>query len=149
MASVFSQISNLYPVLRVYLDILFLLIFIGVELLYNLVLVSTVQKGQSAIHIHTFHSLLDFLPFDGYLILESTGMTCPLTTLTHTSGLERHLAHAPNCWQHNQWYLQTLDFLLGCRVAKSCLPLRWLFPFARNPRISVIHVIGLNPLCPT
>jgi len=44
MASVFSQISNLYPVLRVYLDILFLLIFIGVELLYNLVLVSPVQK---------------------------------------------------------------------------------------------------------
>ena len=30
----------------------FLLIFIGVELLYNVVLVSTVQKSESAIHIH-------------------------------------------------------------------------------------------------
>ena len=72
--------------------------------------------------------LLDFLPFDGYLILESTGMTWPPTTLTHTSGLDRHLAHAPSCWQHNQWYLQTLDFLLSCQVWRAVSPSKMALP---------------------
>ena len=39
----------------------FLLIFIGVQLLYNIVLVSTVQQSESAIGIH-ISPLLDFLP---------------------------------------------------------------------------------------
>ena len=82
--------------------------------------------------------LLDFLPFDGYLILESSGMTCPPTTLTHTCGLDRHLAHAPNCWQHTQWYLQTLDFLLSCQVWRAVSPSKMALPICGNPRISIM-----------
>ena len=37
----------------------FLKIFIGVQLLYNIVLISDVQQNESAMHIPTF---LDFLP---------------------------------------------------------------------------------------
>ena len=37
----------------------FLKIFIGVQLLYNIVLISDVQQSESAMHIPTF---LDFLP---------------------------------------------------------------------------------------
>ena len=37
-------------------------IFIGVWLLYNVVLVSTVQQSESAINIHIFPLFLDFLP---------------------------------------------------------------------------------------
>ena len=40
--------------------VFFFQIFTGVELLYNLALVSAVQQNESA--PHTFPSLLDFLP---------------------------------------------------------------------------------------
>ena len=39
-----------------------LLVFIGVELLYNVVVVSAVQQSESAICIHTSPLFLDFLP---------------------------------------------------------------------------------------
>ena len=39
-----------------------LLVFIGVELLYNVVVVSAVQQSESAIFIHTSPLFLDFLP---------------------------------------------------------------------------------------
>ena len=41
---------------------IFKLTFIGVYLLYIVVLVSAVQQSESAIHIHSL-SFLDFLPF--------------------------------------------------------------------------------------
>lgn len=122
---VFSQISNLYPVLRVCSDILFLLILLECELFYNLVLISTVQKGESNIHIHTFP--FGFPSLWWIFDLESTGMTCPHYFHSHFWS-ERHLAHAPNCWQHNQWYLQTLDFLRGCRVWRAVSPSKMALP---------------------
>ena len=42
--------------------VFFPLIFIGVELLYNVVVVSAVQQSESAICIHTSPLFLDFLP---------------------------------------------------------------------------------------
>ena len=36
------------------LSLFFKLTFIGIELLYNVVLVSTMQQNESAIHIHIF-----------------------------------------------------------------------------------------------
>ena len=43
----------------------FLLIFTGVELLCNVVLVSAVQQSESAIHTHISPLLLDSLPIYG------------------------------------------------------------------------------------
>ena len=40
----------------------FKLIFIGVQLLYNIVLVSTLQQSESAIRIHTSSLSVDFPP---------------------------------------------------------------------------------------
>ena len=37
---------------RVYFFFFFLLIFIGVQLLYSVMLVSTIQKNESATHVH-------------------------------------------------------------------------------------------------
>ena len=45
----------------------FLLIFIGVQMIYNVVLVSAVQKSESVIHIHTCtYSFLIFLSYRGH-----------------------------------------------------------------------------------
>ena len=40
----------------------FKLIFIGVYLIYNVVLVSAVQQSESVIHIHIFTLFLDSIP---------------------------------------------------------------------------------------
>ena len=42
------------PLIVPSLFLFFKLIFLGVELIYNVVLVSAVQQSKSVIHIHTF-----------------------------------------------------------------------------------------------
>ena len=50
-------------IVDVYLFILFKLIFIGIELLYNVVFVSAVQQSESTIHIHISPLFWISLPF--------------------------------------------------------------------------------------
>ena len=47
-----------------------LLIFIGVELLYNAVFVSAVSQSESATCTHAFPLLLDFLPIQDTMSFE-------------------------------------------------------------------------------
>ena len=69
-------------------------IFIGVQLLYNAVLVSTVQQSESAIHIHISPSLLSLPPTDPSLtsmLSQSTRLSPWATQQLSTSCGKLHM----------------------------------------------------------
>ena len=53
----------------VFLKLLYKLIFIGVEFIYNVVLVSGVQQSESFTQIHNIHSFLDSFPYTSLHVL--------------------------------------------------------------------------------
>ena len=140
-----SVLGNKYPVYLAYVFLfcfVFLLMFIGVQLLYNVVLVSTAQQNESAIHIHRSSPFWVSLPFRTpqcikYSSLCYTVCSHQLSILYIVSIVCMCQSQYPNSSHPTPFPLGIHTFVLYICVSISALQIKSSIPFFQIPHICI------------